>query len=314
MVVSMTHYFRRALLVSALLVSVPMAAGVADPVGAPSVTKSPSTPSVATEATPSLPAMSVEQLVERNATARGGAGAWQKVKTMTLAGKMDAGRKRTDGGVIATNPALTRAESRARSRALVEGKADKAADTVIELPFTMDLERPNKTRLEIPFDGKTAVQVFNGTEGWKLRPFLGRHEVETFKPEELKIAMATQELDGPLLNHAAKGVRVALDGTELVEGRPAYRLKLTLKDGSARRLWLDGQTFLEVKFEGAPRRRDGKMRAVATYYKDYRPDEGLVIAHLLETRVEGEKHADRIVIQRVVLNPTLTADRFAKPE
>jgi len=304
MVVSMTQYLRRALLLGTLLVSVPVAAGAAERAGAPAVRTRPSATSAAAEATPSLPEMSVEQLVERNATARGGAGAWQKVKTMTLAGKMDAGRKRTDGGVIATNPALTRAESRARSKALVEGKADKAADTVIELPFTMDLERPNKTRLEIPFDGKTAVQVFNGAEGWKLRPFLGRHEVEPFKPEELKIAMATQELDGPLLNH----------GTEVVDGRPAYRLKLTLKDGSARRLWLDGQTFLEVKFEGAPRRRDGKMRAVATYYKDYRPDEGLVIAHLLETRVEGEKHADRIVIQRVSLNPTLTADRFAKPE
>ncbi len=52
----------------------------------------------------------------------------------------------------------------------------------------MDLERGRKKRLEIQFNGQTAVQVYNGTQGWKLRPFLNRHEVENFTPDELKSA------------------------------------------------------------------------------------------------------------------------------
>ena len=30
------------------------------------------------------------------------------------------------------------------------------------------------------------MQVYDGTQGWKLRPFLNRHEVETMTAEELK--------------------------------------------------------------------------------------------------------------------------------
>jgi hypothetical protein len=40
----------------------------------------------------------------------------------------------------------------------------------------MDLERPRKMWFEPQFGGKTAVQVFDGTNGWKLRPYLNRLE------------------------------------------------------------------------------------------------------------------------------------------
>ena len=40
--------------------------------------------------------------------------------------------------------------------------------------------------------GDTAVQVFDGQQGWKLRPFLGRREVEAFTPAEL--AQAQEQL------------------------------------------------------------------------------------------------------------------------
>jgi hypothetical protein len=40
--------------------------------------------------------------------------------------------------------------------------------------------------------------------------------------------------------------------------------------GQVRPLWVDAQTFLEVKIEGAPRRIAGKMRPVEIYYRDYK--------------------------------------------
>jgi len=50
----------------------------------------------------------------------------------------------------------------------------------VELPFVMDLERGCKKRVEIECNGQTAIQVYNGTRGWKLRPFLNGHQVETY--------------------------------------------------------------------------------------------------------------------------------------
>ncbi len=39
-----------------------------------------------------------------------------------------------------------------------------------------------------------------------------------------------------------------------MEGQDAYKLKLTMKGAQVRHLWVDAQTFLEVKIEGVPRR------------------------------------------------------------
>jgi len=262
-----------------------------------------------------LPALSVQQIVDRNTTARGGLQAWQRVSSMSLSGKLDAGRTRADGGALTVVSKEERARTKAEIRkAVQEGKPIANAQKVIQLPFLMDLKRPVKTRLEIPFQGQTAVQVYDGMNGWKLRPFLGRHEVEPFTQDELKSAASQQELDGPLFNYAAKGTTVALEGGELVDGRGAYKLKLSLKDGDVRHLWIDAQTFLEVKIDSAPRHMDGKLRNVVTYMRDYKPVDGLQIAHQLETAVEGEPGTQRILIEKVALNPMLGDSHFARPQ
>ena len=263
-----------------------------------------------------LPKMTAQQIVDRNTAARGGQQGWQRVRTMTLAGKLDAGTKRKDGGQVAIVSRQERAKDKAEMRkALAEGKLEAGQqNNIIQLPFQLDLQRPVKTRLEIPFQGQTAVQVYDGAAGWKLRPFLGRHEVEPFTPDELKIAADQQELDGPLINYAAKGTKVEVLGGELVEGRGAYKLKLTLKNGDVRHLWIDAQNFLDLKFEGAPRRVDGKWRPVVTTFRDYKPVDGLLIAHRMDTAVEGVPGSERIFIEKVALNPVLDGTRFAKPQ
>lgn len=257
-----------------------------------------------------LPPMSVEDIVKRNATARGGLAAWQKVQAISLHGKLDAGYKRRDGGDIG----LSKLEARALVKARLTSAASMPSADVIQLPFVLDLQRPNKMRLEIPFRGDTALQVYDGKQGWKLRPYLGRHEVEPYTADELKVAASEQQLDGPLINHASKGIAVAVDGGEVVEGRKAYRLKLTLPGGELRHLWVDAENFLDLKIEGAPRRFEGKVRSVATYFKDYRPVDGLQVAHLLETQVDGMHQRERILIEDVALNTVADASRFAKPQ
>jgi hypothetical protein len=262
-----------------------------------------------------LPNLTVQQLVERNGAARGGLQAWQRVNTMTLAGRLDAGNERKDGGQVAIVSQQQRRKAKAELRKTLQtGKAETEGPKVIQLPFQMDLKRPTRTRLEIPFQGQTALQIYDGNTGWKLRPFLGRHEVETFTPEELKLASDQQELDGPLINHAAKGTSIAMEGGELVDGSPAYKLQLTLKNGDVRHLWIDAKTYLDVKMEGAPRRVDGNWRTVATYFRDYKPVEGLMIAHRIETAVEGMAGSQNVFIEKVALNQMLDPARFARPQ
>jgi len=233
----------------------------------------------AAHAAPVPAALSADQIVERNVAARGGLAAWRAAKTLTIAGEMDAG-----------------------------GKPNHA------LPFVLKEKRPRKTRLEIEFKDQTSVQVYDGAQGWKVRPFLNRNEVETYTPSEMKSAAAEQDLDGPLVDYAAKGTQIAVAGTEPVEGHPAYKLKLTLRNGDKRMLWVDAGSFLELKMEGEPRKLDGRMHKVAVYFRDYKTEHGLTTPRVQETAVEGVKQTYKMTVTRVAVNEPLDDALFQKPQ
>jgi hypothetical protein len=165
--------------------------------------------------------------------------------------------------------------------------------------------------------------VYDGTNGWKLRPFLNRREVEPYTADEAKIAALQQDLDGPLVDYAAKGTRIELDGMEKVEDRDTFKLKLTMKNGQALHVWIDAQTFLETKIEGQPRRLDGTYHAVEVYYRDYRRVDGLQIPFVQETHVlpvartatglrDTPAPVEKIIIDKVAVNPKFDDSLFSE--
>ncbi|BDG02336.1 LolA-like protein [Anaeromyxobacter oryzae] len=252
-----------------------------------------------------------EPILEKNAAARGGVKAWRAVESMSVSGTLDAGTPR-DPVKLAMAYLRQARQTRAEARIALARAREAEPPKPVQLPFVMELKRPHKARVEVRFRGETAVQVYDGRSGSKLRPFLGRREVEPFTAEELRVASQQSELDGPLLDAAATGGKVELEGEEPVDGRDAYRLKVTAGDGQVRHVWVDAQTFLDVKVEGT-RRVDGRPRSVWTSFRDYRTVAGLLIPHVLETAVEGVKGSEKIVLDRVVLNPRLDDARFTNP-
>jgi hypothetical protein len=227
---------------------------------------------------PELPKLTAAQIAERNAQARGGVGAWRAIRSIQITGLLDAGGRNS-----------------------------------ARLPFTLQMKRPHYQRVAIEFQGQTAVQVYDGHDGWKLRPYLNRNDVEPFSEEEKQRVAHQDDLDGPLIDYAAKGSRLELEGTEMVEGKANYRLKLTTKDGTVRHVWVDGATFLESKIEGNPRRLDGRMRKVENYLSDWRKVGDVLMPFASEARVETAPQPRKMTVDKVVLNPALEDRVFGKP-
>lgn len=246
-----------------------------------------------------LSGLTAEEIIDRNIAARGGLQAWRAVETLSFSGKLEAGGNES--------PTLRARAVRTGGARLPKRPAEQA-----QLPFRLQLKRSRKSRLEIDFRSQTAIQVFDGTQGWKLRPFLNRHEVEQFTPDEMKSMSTQSDLDGPLVDFAAKGTRVELDGIEKVDGKETYRLKLTYKGGQVQHLWVDARTFLESKIEGTPRHLDGKYHPVEIYYRDYRNVDGLMIPYVTETKVEGVNQTEKIEVEKVAVNQPVEDARFAK--
>lgn len=263
------------------------------------------------ESPPAAAQMTAEQIVARNVSVRGGLQAWRAVEALSMSGKMEVGTGDSTARAIrvANGGKVTR-----RKVALQSDTADKdQAQQQVQLPFELELARPNKSRIEIEFAGKKAVQVYDGSRGWKLRPFLNRNDAEPFTQDEAKAESAKEQLDGPLVDYAAKGTKLALEGVEAVDGHDAYKLKLTLKSGKAQHVWIDTHSFLDVKVEGTPRRMDGKLHTVWVYQRDFRPIGGLMVPFQLETAVDGYRETHKTTISKVILNPKLAQTAFAKP-
>jgi outer membrane lipoprotein-sorting protein len=259
-----------------------------------------------------VPKLTATQVVDKNVAARGGLQAWRAVQTMTWKGKMDAGA----GDSIERSRRAAQGHMAPTSRREFEAMtaANKTEAKQVQLPYVLDLKRPRKQRLEIEFAGKTAIQVYDGENGWKLRPYLNRNDVEPFTADELKSEETQVDLDGYLIDYAAKGTKVELEGVEPVEGREAYKLKVTLKTGAVQRAWVDAETFLDVKVSGAPRRMDGKMRDVVVYQRDFRTVQGVKVPFVLETAVDGYRDTHKNELESVVVNPKLDDSLFAKPQ
>ena len=264
--------------------------------------------------------LSAAQIVERNIAARGGLQAWHEVRTMSWSGKMEAGtgdttarsRRYTEAALM-PKPRLSGQQDRNAPIVLPPNIGKPVTDKQVQLPFLLDMERPHKSRLEVEFAGKTAVQVYDGKQGWKLRPFLNRTDVEPFTADEAKAEASKAGLEGPLIDYAAQGTKVAYDGVEAVGGSDAYRLVLTLKDGTVRHVWIDASTFLDVKVEGSPRWMDGKLRSVWVYQRDFRPVQGVMLPFSYETAVEGYADTHKMTIEKAEVNPKLDAALFSKP-
>jgi hypothetical protein len=258
---------------------------------------------VATEPKLRPATLSVAQILERNAAARGGLEAWRKVSSLSMSGKMDAGRARV------VHPEDYAA---GHKRPLNAAGSEPDRGTLVQVPFTMEFKRPRKSRVEIDFHGQKAVQVYDGQKGYKLRPYLNRSDWQPFNANETKAAAEQQELDGALLDYAAKGTRIEVEGMAPVEGHDAFRLKLKFKDGQEERIWVDASSFLEVRIDGA-RAVGPRSRPLHTYLRDYRPVNGLKVPFLTETQVEGRADPERIIVDAVTVNPTLDNARFAPP-
>ncbi len=253
------------------------------------------------------PALSAEEVVKKNVAARGGLQAWRAVQTLEMSGKMQAG---------GNNRPVLPLPGTAASKHVAPPRATEQT----ELPFTLELKRPLKMRLELQFAGKTALQVYDGANGWKLRPYLNRLEVEPYTQEETKIALSQSELDGPLVDYQAKGTKIEYAGIEKVEGRDTYKLKMTFKSGEQKAIWIDADTFLDAKLEGTQRRLDGVLRPVFVFYRDFRNVNGLKVPYVLDTRVEvthpkgpTTEISEQITLSDVKVNPKLEDALFTKP-
>jgi len=183
----------------------------------------------------------------------------------------------------------------------------------MEAPFVLEFKRPNQMRLDFTLQGMTGTQAYDGKTGWMLMPFSGRKDPEPMPTEVLKQAEEQADFDGPLVDYQAKGNKVELVGKEKVEGSDAYKLKVTLKNGDIRYIYLDADQYLEIKVEGKTTIRGSEVEN-STSIGDYKEVGGLMLPYAMETTQAGSPQSEKTTTEKIELNVPIDDARFKMPE
>src|SRR4026207_199959 len=99
------------------------------------------------------PQLTVDELVAKNVSAKGGADALRALQSVRLTGKL----------------------------LVNEGQ--------IQLAYVETKKRPGAIRDEITLQGMTAIQAYDGAQGWKVSPFQGRKDPEKMSADDTKSLM-----------------------------------------------------------------------------------------------------------------------------
>ena len=102
-----------------------------------------------------------------------------------------------------------------------------------------EIARPDRIRTEFEFQGTTGVYVWNGKSGWQVSPLDGQLDSEPLPAEAAALSAEQADFEGPLVDWKAKGHKVELVGRAALPGGTAYELKVTLKSGVVRRVFVD---------------------------------------------------------------------------
>lgn len=224
---------------------------------------------------PLLSAQTVDEIIAKNIQARGGMDKIKAVNTIRSTGTMTMG------------PGM-------------------------EAPGSMIVKRPDMARLEFTVQGLTAVQAYDGKDAWQIMPFTGKKDPEAMSADDKKDLEENADIDGPLVDYKSKGNKVELLGKEKLEGTDAYKLKVTLKNGDVITMYLDADSYLEIK-EETKRMVRGTEREVESVMGDYKDVNGLMFAFAVENGVKGGQEKEKLTISKIELNVPVDNAIFKMP-
>ncbi|HEU4731974.1 MAG TPA: hypothetical protein VFT22_28960, partial [Kofleriaceae bacterium] len=212
-------------------------------------------------------AATLEEILAKNLAARGGEARLRDIKTLRLTGRMVFG-----GG-----------------------------DFSIEAAWGRVQKRPGAMRSEVTLQGLTAINAYDGREGWTISPFQGRRDPEKSSSDDARALAQQAEIEGPLVGWRDKGYRVEYLGTEDTDGTPAIKLRVTRKDGDLQYVYLDPDSYLEIRITTVRKIR-GTEQIVETDLGGYQQVAGVWFPFAIESGNKGGPRNNRIIVEHAEVN------------
>lgn len=175
--------------------------------------------------------------------------------------------------------------------------------------FSVEIRRGGSIREEFVAAGAKLIRVSDGKTGWVR---VGQDAPVPIQAADLKSLAGSADIDGLLIDYKEKGTQIAYAGIVEIEGQKNYKLVITPKDGPGRTDYIDTRTYFETKWEGTIS-ANGKELQVESFFRDYRDVDGIKIAFHIDSNTLGTNINQKIVFDRIEINPQIDDERFTTP-
>lgn len=212
----------------------------------------------------------------------------------------------TLGEVVALNLKARGGIEKIKAVRTVRMTGSLEAGPEVQAAFALELKRPRSMRAEFRFRDVTVLTLFDGAAGWRK---IGEREAEPMSLEESRQVEEQADLDGPLVDWKAKGHSVELLGKDKIDGGDVWKLRMVLKDGSERALFLDARSGLEIRSE-SKRNIRGQEVLFESRFSDYRGSGGLQVPFQVESGPVSGAQRQKMIFDTIEFDLPLADTRF----
>jgi hypothetical protein len=185
----------------------------------------------------------------------------------------------------------------------------KLSQMGMEMPMEMKMKKPNMFLMTVNMQGEKMIQAFDGEKGWMIAPWVSADPVE-LSGDQLEQAKSQANLEGELYHFKEKGSTADFAGKVNLEGKEAYRIKLTTSDGNAKDYFIDAETFNIAKVK-AKVSAQGQTVDVEQIMSDYKTIDGVTMAMKVETK--SPMGSGFIIMEEVKFNENFDNSIFKQP-
>ena len=181
----------------------------------------------------------------------------------------------------------------------------------MDIPMEMKFKRPGKFLTTLDIQGQKMIQAFDGEKGWMINPGISD------EPQELTGDMLTQAkqqadmmLEGELYNYEKKGSTADFSGKVNINGKEAYRIKLTTSDGNSKDYFIDANNY-QITRVAAKISSGGQSVDIEQNMSDFKTIDGVTMV----TKIEQKTPMGNAIItfEDIVFNENFDDSIFKKP-
>jgi hypothetical protein len=218
-------------------------------------------------------AQTADEIVNKHIEAIGGAEAWKKITSIKREGTMS-----------------------------VQGMDVAVKNTIVH-------GKGSREDISVSAMGWDGYYITTTDKGWKFEPWSGQTAAEAMTADEVNDRQDGLDAQGSLIDYKTKGHTVELAGKENIEGTECFKLKLSLKSGSSRTLFIDPKTFYAIKIISLIKVNGTETEMPSSLSNFKKLPEGIVVA-MNSTRLTPGGDAE-ISFTKIEINPPVDEKIFA---